>query len=146
MTGAAGSALTGSAAASFLGAAAAAPALASVSISRNCAPTSTVSPSSEKYYLMTPECVERISTVTLSVSMRATISSASTNSPTSIQQSCKFKKELTFDEFFNDSLRDGVSHGGDWLNGYERNRMLMFICLDLIYGYAPVTYYLRTLW
>jgi len=45
-TGAGSSFFTGSGAASFCGAAAAAPALPSVSISRNCAPTSTVSPSS----------------------------------------------------------------------------------------------------
>ena len=74
--------------ASCAGAAAGAPpsgALASVSISRNWPPTSTVSPSSAKYLVMTPACDDKISTVTLSVSIRATTSSASTNSPTSAQ-------------------------------------------------------------
>ena len=73
---------------STLGAAAGAPpagALASVSISTNCPPTSIVSPSSAKYLVMTPVCYDKISTVTLSVSIRATTSSASTNSPMSKQ-------------------------------------------------------------
>ena len=79
--------LTGVGAASYLGGAAPpAGAFASVSISRNWPPTSIVSPSSAKYFWMTPECYDKISTVTLSVSIRATISSASTNSPTSKQR------------------------------------------------------------
>ena len=76
-------------AASCLGGAGVAPpsgALASVSISRNCPPTSIVSPSSAKNFVITPACYDKISTVTLSVSIRATTSSASTNSPTSTQQ------------------------------------------------------------
>ncbi len=58
----------------------AAPALASVSNSSRSAPTSTVSPSSAKNFVMTPACYDPISTVTLSVSMRATTSSAATRS------------------------------------------------------------------
>lgn len=52
--------------------------LASVSNSIKSAPTSTLSPSSAKNLVMTPECYDKISTVTLSVSIRATTSSAST--------------------------------------------------------------------
>ena len=57
---------------------AAAPPLASVSRSKKFAPTATVSPSAAKNSLMTPESGDAISTVTLSVSILAMISSAST--------------------------------------------------------------------
>lgn len=57
------------------------PALASRSSSKKFAPTSTVSPSAAKYLVMTPDEGEVISTVTLSVSILATISSALTNDP-----------------------------------------------------------------
>ena len=91
-----------------VGAAEAAGATASVSISKKSAPTSTVSPSAEKYCLMTPDSGDVISTVTLSVSILAIISSARTKSPGPICIKSKLNMiiELTFDEFFNDSFGD----------------------------------------
>jgi len=72
-TGVGAAATTGS---GVVGAAEAAGPVASVSISKKSAPTSTVSPSAEKYCLMTPFSGDVISTVTLSVSILAIISSA----------------------------------------------------------------------
>lgn len=60
------------------------PPLPSVSSSKNSASTCTVSPSLAKNFLIVPACVVLISTLTLSVSITATTSSASTYSPTSI--------------------------------------------------------------
>lgn len=62
------------------------PAVPSSSSSKKSAPTSTVSPSPARYYLMTPETGVVMSTVTLSVSILATISSASTNSPGPVEK------------------------------------------------------------
>lgn len=85
-----GAAFGTSAAAAFGGAGgacgAADPALASVSSSKKSAPTSTVSPSAAKYVLITPLSGVTISTVILSVSILATIESASTKSPGPVQK------------------------------------------------------------
>jgi len=71
---------------SFLGSAAGvagvAPGVADGSISTKDAPTATVSPSFAWYFVITPLYFARISTVTLSVSIRAMISSALTDAPT----------------------------------------------------------------
>lgn len=86
-----------------------------------------VSSSRAKYLVMTPVSGEVISTVTLSVSILAIISSALTNSPGSLWKNTDvsifvFVKvinvsgnmKLTLDELFDNSFGDGVSHGGNW--------------------------------
>ena len=81
---------------SFLGSAAGvagvAPGVADGSISTKDAPTATVSPSFAWYFVITPLYFARISTVTLSVSIRAMISSALTDAPTSKNK--KFQSKL----------------------------------------------------
>ena len=104
----------GSGAASFLAGVGAAEALASGSISTKGAPTGTVSPSSQWYLVMTPEYAARISTVTLSVSILAMISSALTAEPTALEEG---EKEIGLTDFegLDNTFRDGVSHGWDFL-------------------------------
>lgn len=108
--------LAGSGAASFFGAAGAAEAEASGSMSTNGAPTGTVSPSSQWYLVITPSKAARISTVTLSVSILAMISSALTAVPTSFYTICdEYLSKLTGFEGLDNTLRDGVTHGWNLL-------------------------------
>lgn len=88
------------------------------SISTNLAPTGTVSPSAAWYLTMTPVWAERISTVTLSVSILAIMSSALTESPTS-NECYKSWTRLTLDKRFNNTFTDGVAHSWNLLCGYS---------------------------
>ena len=74
-----------------------------------------MSPSSAWYLVITPLYLARMSTVTLSVSILAIMSSALTAVPTSTI--IKKFNEITGDKGFDNSLGDGVAHGGDLLSG-----------------------------